>query len=329
MSLGFIVFLAFVAVTAGIVGVAMMLSGRTQVKREQAIKSRLQEVSAGGAITAEAAGPADTTLLRKDTAGPLPNIDRAATEALKGSGVERWLQQSGTAMTISAVILTTLMFGVLASISVFMFTHLWWAAMVAFAAGLGIQPMILKHKRTVRIYKFEEHFPEALDLLSRAVRAGHAFSAGMKMVADELDDPVGPEFRKAFDEQNYGLPLKESLNALAERIPLLDVKFFATAVLIQRETGGNLAEILDNLANVVRERFKIRRQVRVHTAHGRFTGYVLMALPAFLAIALMFINPEHMNLLFEEQIGKMMIVACIVMQAIGFIWIKQIVKIEV
>jgi tight adherence protein B len=221
------------------------------------------------------------------------------------------------------------MFGVLASISVFMFTHLWWAAMVAFAAGLGIQPMILKHKRTVRIYKFEEHFPEALDLLSRAVRAGHAFSAGMKMVADELDDPVGPEFRKAFDEQNYGLPLKESLNALAERIPLLDVKFFATAVLIQRETGGNLAEILDNLANVVRERFKIRRQVRVHTAHGRFTGYVLMALPAFLAIALMFINPEHMNLLFEEQIGKMMIVACIVMQAIGFIWIKQIVKIEV
>ena len=232
-------------------------------------------------------------------------------------------------MTISAVVLTTLMFGVLASISVFMITHLWWAATLAFVAGLGIQPLILKHKRNVRIYKFEERFPEALDLLSRAVRAGHAFSAGMKMVADELDDPVGPEFRKAFDEQNYGLPLKESLNAMAERIPLLDVKFFATAVLIQRETGGNLAEILDNLANVVRERFKIRRQVRVHTAHGRFTGYVLMALPAFLAIALMFINPEHMNLLFEEQIGKMMIVACIVMQAIGFIWIKQIVKIEV
>ncbi len=151
----------------------------------------------------------------------------------------------------------------------------------------------------------------------------------MKMVADELDDPVGPEFRKAFDEQNYGLPLKESLNALADRMPLLDVKFFATAVLIQRETGGNLAEILDNLAGVVRERFKIRRQVRVHTAHGRFTGYVLMALPAFLAVALMFINPEHMNLLFEESIGQMMIVACIVMQAIGFIWIKQIVKIEV
>src|SRR3954464_10252119 len=114
----------------------------------------------------------------------------------------------------------------------------------------------------------------------------------MKMVAEELGERVGPEFRKAFDEQNYGLPLKESLNNLSLRVPLLDVRFFATAVLIQRDTGGNLSEILDTLANVVRERFKIRRQVRVHTAHGRFTGYVLMALPAFLAVALSFINPD-------------------------------------
>jgi tight adherence protein B len=165
--------------------------------------------------------------------------------------------------------------------------------------------------------------------MSRAIRAGHAFSAGLKMVADDLDDPVGPEFRKAFDEQNYGLPLKESLNNLADRVPLLDVRFFATAVLIQRETGGNLSEILDNLANVVRERFKIRRQVRVHTAHGRFTGYVLMGLPAFLAIALSFINPDHMNLLFEDRMGQLMIVGSVVMQAIGFIWIKKVIKIEV
>ena len=329
MSIGILVFLVFVAVTAGVVGMAMLLSGRTQVKREKAIQNRLQEVSGGTAMTAEDGNPADSTLLRKEAVASLPNVERVAAAAIKGSGLERWLQQSGTAMTISAVIMTTLMFGVLAAIATFMFTHLWWAAMLAFVAGLGIQPLLLKHKRTKRIDRFEEHFPEALDLLSRAVRAGHAFSAGMKMVADELEDPVGPEFRKAFDEQNYGLPLKESLNALADRIPLLDVKFFATAVLIQRETGGNLAEILDNLANVVRERFKIRRQVRVHTAHGRFTGWVLMGLPAFLAVALMFINPEHMNLLFEEKLGQMMIAVCILMQLIGFIWIKQVVKIEV
>jgi tight adherence protein B len=200
---------------------------------------------------------------------------------------------------------------------------------LGFALGCCLLPAIVRHKRTKRLYKFEEHFPEALDLLSRGIRAGHAFSAGMKMVADELPEPVGPEFRKAFEEQNYGLPLKESLNNLATRVPLLDVRFSSTAVLIQRETGGNLSEILDTLANVVRERFKIRRQVRVHTAHGRFTGWVLMALPAFLAVALSFINPDHMKLLFEERMGQMMIIASVVMQAVGFVWIKKVIKIEV
>ena len=123
------------------------------------------------------------------------------------------------------------------------------------------------------------------------------------MVADEMPEPVGPEFRKTFDEQNFGLPMKDSLDNLTYRMPHLDVRFFATAVLIQRETGGNLAEILENLAHVVRERFKILRQVRVYTAHGRFTGYVLLALPAVLCVALAFINPEHMNLLFREPHG--------------------------
>ena len=137
-------------------------------------------------------------------------------------------------------------------------------------------------QRSARLKKFEEQFPEALDLLSRAIRAGHAFQTALGMVADELPEPVGPEFKKTFDQQNFGLPLRDALNELAERIGILDVRFFVTAVLIQRDTGGNLSEILDNLAHVVRERFKIRRQVRVHTAHGRFTGYVLLALPAAL-----------------------------------------------
>jgi tight adherence protein B len=144
-----------------------------------------------------------------------------------------------------------------------------------------------------------------------------------------MPEPVGPEFRKTFDEQNFGLPLKDALENLCVRIPVLDVRFFATAVLIQRETGGNLSEILENLAHVVRERFKILRQVRVHTAHGRFTGYVLMALPPSLAIALTFINPEHMNVLFTERMGKMMIFGAIVMQTIGYLWIRKIIKIEV
>src|SRR5258705_13523409 len=165
--------------------------------------------------------------------------------------------------------------------------------------------------------------------MSRAIRAGHAFQTALGMVADELPAPVGQEFRTTFDRQNFGLPIRDAMNEMADRVPILDVRFFVTAVAIQRETGGNLAEILDNLAHVVRERFKIRRQVRVHTAHGRFTGYVLLALPAALAIALSFINPEHMQVLFREHMGQMMLMGAIVMQTVGFLWIRKVIKIEV
>jgi tight adherence protein B len=197
------------------------------------------------------------------------------------------------------------------------------------AIGFALPFVFLRMKRTRRLRKFEEAFPEALDLMARALKAGHAFATGLKMVADEMEEPVGPEFRKTFDEQNFGLPLKDALTNLTVRIPSLDVRFFSTAVMIQRETGGNLSEILENLAHVVRERFKILRQVRVYTAHGRLTGYVLLALPVFLAIALSFINPEHMNLLFREELGHKMLAATVVMQTIGYFWIRQVVKIEV
>jgi tight adherence protein B len=185
------------------------------------------------------------------------------------------------------------------------------------------------NRRTARLRTFEEQFPEALDLLSRALKAGHAFQTALGMVADEMKPPVGPEFRKTFDQQNYGLPLRDALHQMTENVPILDVRFFVTAVLIQKETGGNLSEILENLARVIRERFKIRRQIRIHTAHGRFTGFVLLALPAGLAILLSIINPEHMDLLFKERLGQMMLMIAIVMQVIGFFWIRKVIKIEV
>src|SRR5205807_5115568 len=128
------------------------------------------------------------------------------------------------------------------------------AGPIGLVAGALVPFFWLLRRRSARFSRFEEQFPEALDLLSRAIRAGHAFQTAMGMVADELEDPVGPEFKKSFDQQNFGLPIRDALNQLAERMPLLDVRFFVTAVLIQRDTGGNLAEILDNLAHVVRER---------------------------------------------------------------------------
>ena len=257
-------------------------------------------------------------------------IDRALAATRAGNKLATLIEQSGVRTTPSAIIMISLVaarrsVALLAALIV----HQPFAAFGGGLVGLVSPVLWLVQRRSSRLKKFEEQFPEALDLMSRAIRAGHAFQTALGMVADELPPPVGPEFKKTFDRQNFGLPVRDAMNEMADRIAILDVRFFVTAVAIQRETGGNLAEILDNLAHVVRERFKIRRQVRVHTAHGRFTGYVLLALPAALAVALSFISPDHMALLFRERMGQMMLVGAMVLQTIGFIWIRQVIKIEV
>jgi tight adherence protein B len=273
---------------------------------------------------------ADSAGLVKDKhAGPLPALDRFVGGTAKGSALGKWIEQSGVQITVSALLLTSVASAGIVGFIIAMAMRMTIGWIIGGIAGFAIPFVYVKVKRTRRLHAFEENFPEALDLISRALKAGHAFATGLKMVADEMPEPVGPEFRKTFDEQNFGLPLKDALTNLTERIPLLDVRFFSTAVLIQRETGGNLSEILENLSHVVRERFKILRQVRVYTAHGRLTGYVLLGLPAFLAVALFFINPEHMQLLFREKMGQMMLMGAAVMQFVGYIWIKQVIKIEV
>jgi len=318
-------FLAFVALAGtiffgylGVTHLPGMLAGRR-------LEQRLRDVSAADDPAAEG----DSTVVKQRDSGPLPLIDKIVSQTSAGSWLGRLIEKAGVKTTPSAVAAISLTSAASGALIAFLFTGLAWAGALAAVSGAATPILWLVHKRSVRLRKFEEHFPEALDLLSRAIRAGHAFQTAMGMVADEMPEPVGPEFKKCFEQQNFGLPLREALNEMADRLTILDVRFFVTAVLIQRDTGGNLSEILDNLAHVVRERFKIRRQVRVHTAHGRFTGYVLLALPAALGIALSFINPEHMNLLFHEHIGQMMLMGAIVMQTIGFVWIRQVIKIEV
>lgn len=268
-------------------------------------------------------------LVKRKKDGAMPAIDRAVAETGAGTWLAKLIDQAGSKAGVSSVLLSSLALGAAVAFTSSALLRDAIGLVPGFLLGASVPFLMLMRKRTVRLRRFEEQFPEALDLLSRAIKAGHAFQTAMGMVADEGAEPMGPEFRKAFEEQNYGLPLKDALNNMAIRMPLIDVRFFATAVLIQRETGGNLSEILDNLAYVVRERFKILRQVRVYTAHGRMTGYVLLALPAFLAIALMFINPEHMHVLFTERVGKMMIAATVILQTVGYLWIRKIVTIEV
>ena len=313
----------FVVVTSLVFGAFHGLQQLPDWLAARRLDRRLREVSrpAGADLPAT---PSFVTEVKK---GPLPAIDKALGGA--NSSLATLIEQSGVHTTPSAIMLAMIVAALVSGFVCMLFIKVPIFWLIAALIGSFLPYAWLRHKRTKRMKRFEEQFPEALDLLSRAIRAGHAFQTAMGMVADELPPPVGIEFKKAFEQQNFGLPLGEVLNQMAERVPLLDVKFFVTAVMIQRDTGGNLAEILDNLAHVVRERFKILRQVRVHTAHGRFTGYVLLALPAALGIALTFINREHMKLLFEEHMGQMMLLFAMVMQTIGFFWIRQVIKIEV
>jgi len=185
------------------------------------------------------------------------------------------------------------------------------------------------YRRTKRFQKFEELFPEAIDTLARAVRAGHAFTTALELIANELSEPVASEFRKLFEEQKFGMPVRDALMNLAERVPLVDVKFFVTAVMLQRETGGNLAEILDNLSYVIRERFKIMRQVRVYTAQGRLTMLLLMGLPPVIVTTMLLTSPAFIRPLFADPIGHVLVVAGVVLQTFGYFVIRKIIQIQV
>ncbi len=328
MLLYILVALAFVIGAGFVLGSYFGVTKLPGFLLQRKLEARLEEVSMGPDVEPMADGQAKV-LLKAAQGGPMPAIDRFVSGTTRGTALGRWIEQSGVKTTISAVLLAAAGLAVAVGFVVMLLVKARWGFLVGAMMGAALPFVFLNNKRGKRVSAFEEGFPEALDLIARALKAGHAFVTGLKMVADEMPEPIGPEFRKTFDEQNFGLPLKDALENLTMRVPGLDVRFFATAVLIQRETGGNLSEILENLAHVVRERFKILRQVRVYTAHGRMTAYVLLALPAVLCVALAFINPDHMNLLFRERMGQMMLGGAIVMQAIGYVWIRQVIKIEV
>ena len=194
----------------------------------------------------------------------------------------------------------------------------------------GYAPMIfVRYRRRARFDQFEQGLPEALDLMVSALRAGHSLVAALRLVANESPDPIGSEFRICFEEQNYGLELRTAMENLITRVPIQDLRIVATAILIQKESGGNLAEVLEKAANLIRERFKLKRQVRVHTAQGRLTGWILSILPLALGIGLYMIDPATTSLLWTRQIGRELLCAAIVMTMIGGAIIHKIVNMEV
>jgi tight adherence protein B len=198
------------------------------------------------------------------------------------------------------------------------------------AVTFGTMPyLFVRHKRKKRLEKLEEQFPESLDFLARSMRAGHAFSISLEMVGDELPDPLGQEFRALFNEQNLGAPLDIALRNFTDRVPLLDVRFFTSSVLLQKQTGGNLSEILSRLAYVIRERFRLKGQVKAASAHGRLTATILTLLPVATMLGLLVVAPGYLQGMAEDSDGKYMIGGAIVAQILGNFFIKKIINIKV
>ncbi|MFI5105889.1 MAG: type II secretion system F family protein, partial [Terriglobales bacterium] len=202
-------------------------------------------------------------------------------------------------------------------------------AVMGFAFGAALPLLFVYYRRRSRFKRFEAQLPQAIELLVRSTRAGHPFTAALEMIGSELPEPIAGEFRRIHEEQKFGLPMREALLNLVERMPTLDVKFLVTALMLQRETGGNLAEILDKLAYVIRERFRILRQVRVFTAQGRMTMLVLMCLPPGLVLLLSILNPGFMKPLFNDPLGHLLVATGVLMQVTGYFLIRRIVEIKV
>ena len=257
--------------------------------------------------------------------GPIRSLLAGSSTAQRA---QTFIQQSGVKITVGSLILLTLVAGLGAFLLTNFFLHFLVLSVLAGAIAALLPYGYVNRMRTVRTRKFEEHFPEAIDLISRALRAGHALPTGLSMVADEIPAPVGTEFKLLYDQQNFGMTLPDAMRNMAARVPVLDARFFVTAVLTQRDTGGNLAEVLDNLSAIIRERFKVKRQVRVISAHGRITGWVLAGLPPSLAMVSLLINKDHLGTLLGDPLGQQMIIAAIVLQVVGTLVIRKIVDIE-
>ncbi|HSZ03532.1 MAG TPA: type II secretion system F family protein [Terriglobales bacterium] len=327
--LALIAILVFVVVAMGVFAVASLLDQRSAQAR--LLRERLASVQ-----EAAARQPSEElALLRDEMLSKIPAIDNLLRRSSRISNLQPFLEQANLKIRAGNILMLCAMsavalagVGFLAAGSLPPNQALLFAA-VGLVLGGFLPYSYASYRRTKRFQKFEELFPEAIDTLARAVRAGHAFTTALELIANELSEPVASEFRKLFEEQKFGLPVRDALMNLAERVPLVDVKFFVTAVMLQRETGGNLAEILDNLSYVIRERFKIMRQVRVYTAQGRLTMMLLMGLPPVIVITMLTTSPAFIRPLFADPIGHFLVVAGIVLQTLGYFVIRKIIRIQV
>jgi tight adherence protein B len=313
----------FIGVVALVIGTYWLLYERAETREQTKLHKRLRA----------AAGPkAAKRIDFVKEAEKLSSVKSLDAVLARTSGItnslQRLIEQADMRITVGALLLASLCLFLGAWFAIGWITRLHWLGLGVGAMLAFVPYMVVRFKAKRRMRKFEEQFPDGIDLIARALRAGHAFTTGLSIVSEEAPQPVAGEFRILYDQQNFGMPLADAMKAFAARVPLLDARFFVTAVLTQRETGGNLSEILANLSSVMRERFKVKRQVQVISAHGRITAWVLSGLPPSLAAATMITSPGQMKTLIEDPIGVNMILTALFLQVVGTLIIKKLVNIE-
>lgn len=311
-----------VAIIAIVLGFSLIGSQdrSQQIARRLAVSVPVQE-------SLEASASAQ--LIRDEGLSTLPWLNRVLASWSRIDYVRNLLMQAGMDTKPGQILLMTGVAALGSYLVVHMFfdTAIW---PILAAVGFGSIPIGTVYvKRFKRLSAFESNFPEAIDLLARAVKAGHGLNTGMEIVGQEMSDPIAGEFRKTYEEQHLGLQFREALISLTKRVPLQDVRFFAAALIIQDETGGNLAEILGNLSATVRDRFKIRGEVRVRTAQGKLTAAILISLPIAMLFLMNFLNPEYASVLYTDPLGLIFLAVAAIMQIVGGFILWSIVNIEV
>ncbi len=324
MPAGLIALTVFLIVGVAVFAAMWVVDQRNA--RARLIKERLTNEKKAPELAAEE----ELALLRDEQLSRIPAIDALLRRSNRAAELQKTLSQAGMGdMRAGNFLGLSAIAGVALTIITYLFSNRIDVAWVALIIGFVLPYSYVSVKKNKRFEKFEELFPEAIDTLARAVRAGHAFTTALEMITSEVAEPIAGEFRQLYEEQKFGMPVRDALMNLTERVPLVDVKFFVTAVMLQRETGGNLAEILDNLSYVIRERFKIQRQGRVYTAQGRLTMALLMGMPPIIVTVMLVLNPSFIHPLFADPIGHTLLVAGITLQTVGYFVIRKIIRIQV
>ncbi|MBZ5670482.1 MAG: type II secretion system F family protein [Acidobacteriia bacterium] len=311
-------------VVATVLALILLLAGGAW--RGNIIRGRLEAIEKG---TSYGKATLNVGLIRDELLSTIPLLNRFLLRWAWSARLRNFIAQAGLRVRPGKLVLMCAVLGALTlEIVQVLYGNLLLSAVLAIPAALSPVGYVAL-KRLRRLRAFEREFPEVIDLLSRSVRAGHSFTTGLEIVATDLPEPVAGEFRATFDEQRFGLPLRDVLLNLSTRVPLIDVRLFVVALLVQKETGGNLAEILNNLSHVIRERFRIAGEVRVRTAQGRLTAAILIALPLAMLALLRVINPDYVKVLFVDRWGQYMLAMAAGLQVIGAALLWWIVRIKV